>query len=275
MSRAYTFTIFDLEWICPESHPMIKALVCQPEICPDTHRTHFQGFVRLFKTARIPKVKQILGCPTAHLEVAIGTDQQNIDYCTKSDSRFPDTTPIMWGEFSSQGKRSDLIEIYEKGKDGTLRFDETTLQTVARYPRYFDKCKSLFKGPSFREVKVYWLWGEPGTGKTRTAYSFDPELYSLFSQSPEWWDGYDSEKTILIDEYRGDLPMSRLLKILDGYRLQIPIKGSSAWLLAETIYITSNYPPERFASGVNLRALTRRLTEVKEMARSPPGETDF
>lgn len=280
-TRTYPFTVWldhDPEWKPPEAgHPDIKYFVAQPERCPTSGRVHFQCFVRFKRPRRIRGAQKILGCSkkTKFIYPTEGTDAQNKDYCTDPSKRLEGYDYIEWGEMSSQGSRTDLATMLSDGKEGKLELTEENADTAARHFRFYMHCRSLYKGPTWRDVKVYWLYGDAGTGKTRSAYESNPELYCLFSQSPEWWDGYTGEDTVLIDEYRGDMPIHRLLRVIDGYRLQLPVKGGSTWMLATTIYITSNFPPEYFAQGVNLRALTRRLTEVKEMARSPPGETDF
>jgi len=175
----------------------------------------------------------------------------------------------MFGDFSKQGARSDLVSVYKAGLDGSLCLEEENLACFARYPRFFEKCLDLHKPPKFRSITVYYVWGPTDTGKTRSAYEFDPDLYRLFSCHPEWWDGYDSEKTVLIDDYRGEIPVSRMLQILDGYPLRVPIKGSSRWLHATTIFITSNFPPEYFWKGPNLDAILRRITNIHDSNEGP------
>jgi len=279
MSRAIAFTCYEspkenvLRWT--KSHPSCRALVCQVELCPKTGTPHIQGFIRFNRTVRYPTVFSTLGITYAKCEPAHGTDQDNIIYCTRRDKPHdPTVEPLMFGDFAHQGKRTDLKTVYLEGLNGTLDFNEDNLTVVARYPRFFERCKSLFKPPSYREVKVYYIYGPTNTGKTRSAYDFDPDLYRLFSLKPEWWDGYDSEKTVLIDDFRGDMDTSRLLQILDCYPIRVPIKGSSAWLFATTIFITSNYPPDHFWAGVNLEAILRRITFITATTADKTARTE-
>ena len=168
MSRTYPFTIWehkDPDWEPPEEgHPDIKFFVCQPEYTK-TGLIHFQGFVRFHKPHRIPSAQRILGCSkdSKFITPTKGTDQDNIKYCTDPEKRVKDTEPIMWGTPSSQGRRKDLISVYESGLDGTLRFDETTIHTYARCPRFFEKCMALNKGPPIRDVTVTYVYGPPGS----------------------------------------------------------------------------------------------------------------
>ena len=155
MSKKYHFTIYPESepeaWIVPDPVATgIKAIACQPEICPKTGKLHIQGYVRFKRTCRIKKAKQLLKTSTGHLSTPHNPDtpdSKHIEYCTKEDTRYPGTKPVVWGEWNSQGSRTDLLTAYNKGMKGTLAFDESTLSLYARYPRYFDKCKQLFKGP--------------------------------------------------------------------------------------------------------------------------------
>ena len=48
---------------------------CGPkkEVCPTSGRLHWQGYIELKDKARLGKVKEVLGCPSAHLEMRRGT----------------------------------------------------------------------------------------------------------------------------------------------------------------------------------------------------------
>lgn len=263
-ARCYCFTSFQevyetfARW--QNEHPPVRALVAQIEFTKD-HRPHIQGFVRLDKVTRYRSVAKLLGLAgKPHFENQLGTDEDSIEYCTRRTKDVDtDFSPIQFGEFSSQGKRKDLEDVYAAGLAGELAFDPSTIDIYAKCPRFFEKCYSLARPPTYRDLKVEWLYGPTGCGKTRYAYDTDPSLYRLFSEMPEWWDGYEREKTVLIDDFRGCIPINRLLQITDRYAIQVPVKCSSRWLFAEHIIITSNFPPEHFYSGPNLDALRRRI----------------
>lgn len=109
------------------------------------------------------------------------------------------------------------------------------------YRRSFDKYKALIQDNGIRlQLRVIVLWGQAGTGKTRYCYDQFPELYSCPDSSLKWFDGYQGESTVLIDDYRGTADESFLLKLLDIYPLQVPVKGGFAQWRAQTILITSN-----------------------------------
>jgi len=79
-----------------------------------------------------------------------------------------------------------------------------------------------------------------------------------------WFDGYDplKHKTLLLDEFNGQIPLTTLLQMLDNYPMMVDVKGGRLPFIVENIYIASNFHPkdwyytEREAS---LGALARRL----------------
>lgn len=90
-------------------------------------------------------------------------------------------------------------------------------------------------------IKIY--WGDSGTGKTRKATNDFPDAYILTKPNKDgnvWWDNYNGQKTIIFDEFYGWIPYDLLLRVLDRYPLQVPIKGGFVQLLATTFIFTSN-----------------------------------
>jgi len=107
------------------------------------------------------------------------------------------------------------------------------------------------------------FWGTTGTGKSRRAW--DEAGMESYCKDPrtKFWCGYSSEKHVVIDEFRGGIDISHLLRWLDRYPVRVEIKGSSRPLCATTIWITSNLDPRCWYPDVDeetLNALLRRLT---------------
>lgn len=69
-----------------------------------------------------------------------------------------------------------------------------------------------------------------------------------------------------MDEYRGGIDISHLLRWFDRYPVLVEIKGSSVPLVATTIWITSNiWPAEWYPllDNATMAALNRRLNIVE------------
>jgi len=70
---------------------------------------------------------------------------------------------------------------------------------------------------------------------------------------------------VVMDEFRGDIDISHLLRWLDRYPVVVEIKGSSTPLVAEKIWITSNLHPSAWYPNLDpltQEALLRRLTII-------------
>jgi len=136
------------------------------------------------------------------------------------------------------------------------------------YVRYYGNLKRIMQDHITaigmeREVSCY--WGTTGTGKSRRAW--DEAGSDAYPKDPrtKFWDGYRSHEHVVIDEFRGDIDISHMLRWLDRYPVIIEIKGSSTCLSAKKLWITSNIHPRNWYPTLDpgtLDALLRRMTIV-------------
>lgn len=123
-----------------------------------------------------------------------------------------------------------------------------------------------------REVIV--LWGSTGVGKSRRAW--EEAGLDAYPKDPrtKFWDGYRSQKHVVVDEFRGGIDIAHLLRWCDRYPVNVEIKGAAVTLKAEKIWITSNLPPERWYPDLDaetMAALLRRLTVI-HCTHDPQGQ---
>jgi len=112
------------------------------------------------------------------------------------------------------------------------------------------------------EKRVDVFWGRTGTGKSKRAW--EEGTTQAFPKDPrtKFWDGYRGQCHVVIDEFRGDIDISHLLRWLDRYPVIVEVKGGSVILRAERIWITSNLDPRKWYPTLDpetLQALLRRL----------------
>lgn len=121
--------------------------------------------------------------------------------------------------------------------------------------------------PHARDVKVKFIFGPPGTGKSHYVEQ-NVEYKDLFWFSPQpsavFFDGYTDQSVIVLDDFIGShCPRNLLLRLLDKYPMRLPVKGGTRVARYETVYVTSNYwPSEWYQDQSNLWAIQRRIHEV-------------
>lgn len=239
---------------------------------------HLQGYLELPKQMRFKRVKASL--PRAHLEPRYGSAKSASDYCKKGEQ-----TKDEWekdgikgihygknadvfeeGEISQQGKRTDIARFVDSIKQGLSTIDVIERHPVefVKYTKAYDRIRMEYarEDREFEKPTVIVHYGKAGTGKTRTAYE-EPDLYLVPQNNSQWFDGYHGQEAIMYDDYSGQTDVEYFLKLIDGYKFALPIKGGFTWKQWTTVYITSNFHPETwYPEGLSER-LKRRITEIK------------
>lgn len=235
------------------------------EICPNTGRTHWQSYVELYNSQRPSYLKRAFEDNTIHLEIKRGTRLQARDYC-KKDGDFNEFGVWIGG----QGHRSDLDVIGEQLLSGESTLEDIMRETPTTYCQYRNGLRDLAavgtknKTKAFRNLEVILLTGPTGCGKTRQA--MEEAEYRIQGTQLAWWQDYNGEKTICIDEYNNDVGITEMLNLLDGYQLRLNVKGSHTYANWNKVYITTNLKINELhvnAKESHRNALFRRITTIR------------
>lgn len=267
-ARNYIFTKFNLNIEFKE--PM-TFLIYQNEICPDSGKEHLQGYVEFNCAIRINRVKEIFGDNTIHLEKRKGTQAEAIAYCSKLESR--KSGPFEFGTKSVQGKRTDLSCLSTLSSKSIIDFAIENQEIACKYSRGIQFIKTCYNqkiGLKIRKIDVTVLIGKPGSGKTRYVYdNFDiNDIYKLNTNSNGtlWFDGYENQPILLIDDFKGWIRYTELLTILDIYPYRCQIKGGYTYALWDKVFITSNYEiTQWYDPEYDQNALIRRINTVRRI----------
>lgn len=231
---------------------------------------HYQGYVEFTKQVGFKKVKSLLG-ETAHVEPRKGSQAQAIAYCKKEDTRIE--PPVEMGEPRSQGQRTDVAALVDVAKSGASKREalDQLGATYVRYHKAYEHVQSLIK-PARKPRKVKLLVGEPGVGKTRYVLDKYPDAYVIpVANNSIWFDGYDGQEVVLIDDYAGQMPLIQFLRLLHEYPEQVPVKGGHVWFNPSRVYITSNYTIQEWykweGREASRAALERRIHTVKVITK--------
>jgi len=89
-SSRWAFTAYEEQWgLFTTIHPGIAEWGWNTEICPETNRQHYQGYLRLTSQQRFAWLRKLL--PGVHLEIAKNWEALK-QYCAKEETRVPGTT---------------------------------------------------------------------------------------------------------------------------------------------------------------------------------------
>lgn len=268
-------------------------LVYGYELCEDGH-PHLQIYME-FKNALLGKaIQKDLGF-NFWVKPAKGAPKKAAGYCKKGTSKppkgkgydyfFPRTMekPETWkrpferGTISEQGKRTDVSSPCEAimGEGATMK------QIAQEYPDQFVKYHRGLTALRAHAIEPRGLtsmpevivrWGPTGCGKSESARTIDwPNLphYVWDPASKHWFDGYDGEDKIIIEEFRSHVPFRELLTLLDRYECKREFKGGMINVVASKFVITSPTHPSTWYAKLgqeegSLNQLTRRITRVIE-----------
>ncbi len=257
----------------------IQYLVVGMEKAPTTGQLHGQGYLKTEKRIRRDPLKALLNLPEIHLEIMKGTPTQAIKYCIfkdpKPECKLKDAKDIFeYGERpKGQGCRTDIqvgVDIL-KGGGGISEIAETAPQLIVKYPSGFVKLASVLKEkevPLERPVKVYWLWGKTGTGKTHSAMyaEEDPFVMHGYQLEKGYFDNYKGQKTLIIDEFAHQCKITYLLSLTDKWKLELNVKYGSTFAEWTTVFVTTNISyPDALYPGANeehRNALFRRISKA-------------
>jgi len=223
---------------------------------------HFQGTVIFPDPISFKSVKKLL--PKCHLEPCVDI-QSSIKYCSKEDTRIDG--PWEKGIRPRQGGRTDLEEVAKMVKEGATmkQIAEELPVQVIKYHKGIEVLRSLNQLQRNWEMEVYVFHGSTGTGKTRDAVQASEEVGLFMKPAGDWWGSYDGEHTVIMDDFACDMKITELLRVLDRYPLEVPVKGGFKQFVSKRIFITSNIPYCEWYPNCRQEhrdALRRRITKI-------------
>ncbi|QMW68776.1 replication-associated protein [Torentivirus aristcris] len=292
-SRKWCFTMF---WNGEEPGASyfddweVEYIYVGKELCPETKRDHYQGYVRFPNPRALGGVRKLFthtvklpsgrdGYP-GHWEACKGSEADNVKYCSKDGVLVVEAgdSEKTANDVKQQGKRSDIIAVRQLIQAGARMHE--IVSTVNSYQAIkVAETMLKFLEPGRDWVpEVYWIYGPTGTGKSKFAFGSCADPW-ISGKDGKWFEGYDAHEDVIFDDFRQDFcAFHILLRLLDRYPYRVEIKGASRQFLARRIFITSCHPPDKVypLSGEDLGQLGRRISQIIYMpnlgeAYSRPG----
>ena len=256
-----------------------------------------------------PAFRENLGLNHATIEICKGSHKQAWEYIHKNgvyskhhrdpakrgkahvphnpawDEKIMDDLSLGQLPEEGQGTRKDLQRLHEAIAEGKSTRDiarDTVLgPSYIRYHAGIDKAQFHHQEPrSLTQMpRVLVAYGATGTGKTRLCLAslgaLNRPYYQMdttqMKKDQTWFSGYYGEKSMAIEEFRGNLPFRQLLQLVDRYQFRGEVKGTFTQIQVDTFGISSPCHPSEWYTlqdmhngNDRLAQLKRRLTENPE-----------
>lgn len=293
--------------IADENH-LVAGWWGQEEEAPTSGHVHLQTVVRFKKRLTYNQADEALlslfgKTPASSLRSPLGdykpvwtTPHKCIAYCTKLEKRaqnghywsygaeVTDDTPV------DIDKRSSLNEAAEKPGKGSRSDLKAAKDYIAhnptmRFKDLSDKFEGLFLSNEKFLRRLYCMYhpgkvdltegifvdGETGTGKSSSLAAAYPKAYwlGLGGSKETWWDNYDGEPIVIIDEYYpGAMDEMVLKRLLDRTPYLVPVKNAFTPFLSAKVIILSNFtfdecfPPNTHSMDAVRRRFSHHINYV-------------
>lgn len=232
-SRNWCFTSFEKSEPVWDLGKATKYLIFGKEICPETKRQHWQGYVEFNNAKTISATQKALAIGKAHVESRRGTPLEAANYC-KKDGDFKE-----FGQISNQGERKDLKVVRDEIKAGKS-VDEIVMEDPMlfhQYGRTLERIETIrFNSNCQRRapIPIYlqnqWIrtpnkeWRHTYDWKSLRAErkefeEFKDEDFYFWDLESKFQCKYKQQKVCILNEYRGTIEdlKQRLLGSLPCY----------------------------------------------------------
>lgn len=238
--------------------------ICFQEERGENGTLHWQGMLILKSKKRLSWLKRNIN-PRAHWEVMHGTPKQARDYCRKEDT-YTGGIRFEHGTFHEQEapKRKEQMEMaadeLETVKEGYKRARDMNAYALM-CPGFMMAYKELtadILGPHRPDLKIVTMVGRPGTGKSYTIhYLFPKHGRCIYGNNGVWFQN-PTEDVMVFEEFNGQIPLQRMLQLLDPYPNALEVKGGMRPAMYKTVIITSNsnpseWYPQKTPTGTDVR----------------------
>ncbi len=259
----------------------IRYIAYGAEVCPDTQRHHNQAFLyfhneRAYSKKNLGVIGGWWGKKHCFIKAMEGNFQQNEVYCSKEGIY------TKLGDEPKQGFRGDLketIRLITKGEIIPTDVMVENPETFNLYKKTFSIARNLFMMSQFRTkmTQGFWFYGASDVGKSHSIFkNYNPTDYYLKDIRVKWWDNYQQNKIVCLNEFRGEIKYGEILDLVDKWPKNVPIRNEpSIPFTSEIVCITSPYHPEKVPKWEhilddteNIKQLLRRFKVIHLQKKS-------
>lgn len=257
----------------------IRWMVWQVELGSSKAHYHIHAVISYYSAKRFRTIHSSFEQP--HLKWLDSRERkdefnQKILYCQKERTRV--SGPYTHGYIpKTQGERTDLLQIRDMAKKGMdftqiVDVDEvcaSAMRCVKAIDRISDSSEERRRSALGQiPTEVICLYGKSGTGKTHDAFHKYGSAVKVESQNDKLYlSNYNPKvhKTLVIDEFKSNIPLFLLLQIMDGYPTSFAVRYGTVWNWWDRVVITSQNSPKEWYPNITeeeREALMTRFDKV-------------
>lgn len=257
LSRFWCGTQFNLAFDF-QSVSGLQYCVYQKERCPDSGREHYQWHAEFKERKRFTAVSKLLS--GAHVE-RVRELEASRKYAQKEGSRVDG--PWFVGRVEEGKRKFDAVCLL---KTSSVEYVISENPGLWRSVRALRDIRSMFMPKRKELTGLVYIHGPTGCGKSYKMTRFAKFMDLYYQDSTKWWNGYEQQPIVVVDEYHGEFSHKFMLRLGDYTPLQVETKGGSVEFNSIWVVFLSNLPPEQtvFTSpydSVN-QALRRRFSII-------------
>lgn len=214
------------------------AIACK-EIAPSTGHEHIHCYIQFNNSTQLA-ISKIEG---AHIEVCKGSPQQNVEYIRKDGD-------IIWetGKLRLTGNPT-IRDIMDMSKDEVYDLPWQMRNTAMKIKD--EQANDIDIEDWHKEIKVYWIYGPSGVGKTERAKQIVRDNAATYGKTINvvkytntFWNGIGNAKIAIYDDFRDShMPPSEFINFIDYNMHTLNIKGGQKQNNYSLIIITSVQHP--------------------------------
>lgn len=280
-SRNWCFTLNNPQDNEIFQNNQLKMLIANLEVGAEG-TPHYQGYCEFTNSVPLSTCKKLNA--RAHWIKRSGTQFQAIDYCLKDYTQGP--TKVMYEDETLEtlknfGLLTVNVDTSIKLKDYMLSLNhrkenkllhlkdcvdrgmgmkalwQEDFETMIRHHRNLNAYMLRQVNPRLWDMDIIVIYGPTGTGKSHYCQEKYPDAY--WKQTGKWWDNYEGEETVVIDEFYGWIQWSVLLRLCDKYKMMVETKGGQVQFVSKRIIFTTNTLPILWYKDKYFDAFKRRV----------------